>query len=94
MRHKPLASGPNRHMVVPLRGPQPIFVCGVEAVDSVHATQLYAAHRDGAQAGYAYARAHREADERDRLARLQAHLDGGGTHRSWLEALHGLSPST
>lgn len=90
MDRKPRPTGPNRHMVVPLQEPQPIFVHGVEARDSVHATELHRVAYEARRAGEMYATAHRESTERDRLARLQAHLDGGGTHYSWLAALHGL----
>lgn len=87
-RGKPRSTGPNLNMVVPLATPKPIIVCGVVARDSIHAQELYRAQYDATQAGYWYGKAHREADEKDRLARLQAHLDGGGTHYTWLAKLH------
>lgn len=90
MSKKPRAKGPNRHMIVPLREPQPIIVCGVVARDDAHASELYSAQYEGIVAGYRYGQAHRKADEKARLARLQAHLDGGGSHYEWLVRERGL----
>jgi len=88
-RGKPRATGPNPNLIVPFAPPRPIVVCGVVARDSVHAQELYAAQYAGTSAGTRYGIAHRKADEAERLARLRAHLDGGGTHYTWLAKQRG-----
>lgn len=88
-RGKPRPIGPNPNLIVPIAPLRPIFVCGVEARDSEHARDLYAAQYEGTSAGTRYGIAHHKADEKERLACLQEHLDGGGTHYTWLAKQRG-----
>lgn len=82
-------SGPpaaNGNMIVPIKPFAPWFFRGVE-VTPENAADLFAAHREGEQAGYRWRELERIQLDTERRRRLEAWLASGRTLFDWYDTM-------